>query len=55
MKTITNLLIELETINKELNRIESDPEYIRKKAAEVFKGKSYKPDPEAIKAIFDEI
>ena len=51
---LTELLIELDAVNKRLDRIENDPDYIKEKAAAIFKGKSYGPDPEAIKAILND-
>lgn len=51
---IKELMIELDTVNRNLDRIANDPEYIKQKADEIYKGKSYKTDPAAIQAIVDE-
>lgn len=51
---LIELMIELEEVNKRIDRIENDPDYIKEKAAAIFKGKTYGPDPEAIKAILND-
>ena len=52
--SLTELLIELDTVNRNLDQIANDPEYIKQKADEIYKGKSYKTDPAAIQAIVNE-
>lgn len=41
-KSLINLLIELDQVNKNLDRIKNDPSYIEEKAKEVFKNRPKK-------------
>lgn len=54
-KSITELIIELEDVKRNLDRIKNDPEYIEQKVAAIFNGKKYSPDREQIEALFLEV
>ena len=41
-KSLVNLLIELDQVNKNLDRIKNDPSYIEEKTKEVFKNRPKK-------------
>lgn len=44
MKTLTELIIELETVNQELEKIQTDEEYISEKVNKIYGGKRYTQD-----------
>lgn len=53
MKTLTELLIEWDTVNKKLDKIQNDPTYIDNKVKEVFGNKKYTPDKADIKKLLE--
>ena len=52
-KSLIDLLIELDTIEKRLDRIRNDPEYIKGEAARVFGNKAKQDHTAAINKIID--
>lgn len=44
MRSLTELIIELETVNQELEKIQTDEEYISEKVNKIYGGKRYTQD-----------
>lgn len=53
MKDIKNLLIELEEVSANLERIKKDSSYIEEKAAQIYKNKKYSLSVDEISRIID--
>lgn len=54
MKDLKTLLIELDQVNRRLDRIKNDPEYIEQKAKEVFGDKPKRDYSSELNAIMDQ-
>ena len=48
-----DLIIELETVNRELDRIKNDPDYIKQETARIFGNKPRRDHKKEIAAIID--